>query len=327
MKKMLFFSVSLLVVLACNNKGSSNKSISTHNNSEIEIIKDNNFQTGFSLGPVDTKTVQQGGGHAKTYVDTLDFRNDRSAPVWRLAQWYSKYNLAHARPLDGPDGGIYYVNEGNSRKIALYPDNSLLLEVNASKEYDSPRVKGQMWPHLLIAQEFKNDSPIVGEAKQIIFSIDLKIEKCENRMSPETFDASLHTAQSPFYFNISNLNKNSSDYNHMIRFGIPSFDYRYPILSDEQKISAETGHSNFIYNVPPLSIWGDVNFQDKNWHKCEVDLKPLILRALKAMRVKDVFKNTTLDDLVITGMNFGWEIPGTFDATLRVKDISLKVIK
>jgi hypothetical protein len=82
-----------------------------------------------------------------------------------------------------------------------------------------------------------------------------------------------------------------------------------------------------MYQVPPRSIWGEISFQDKEWHKGEADLKPLILRALEAMREKDVFKETTPDDLVITGMNFGWEIPGTFDVAIRVKGISLKYIE
>ena len=45
------------------------------------------------------------------------------------------------------------------------------------------------------------------------------------------------------------------------------------------------------------------------------------------MREKDVLKETTPDDLEITGMNFVWEIPGTFDVAIRVKGISLKYKK
>jgi len=33
-----------------------------------------------------------------------------------------------------------------------------------------------------------------------------------------------------------------------------------------------------------------------------------------------------LTDLKITGMNFGWEVPGTFDAAIQVKNISLKAV-
>ena len=325
--KLFFLSLGFISVFFCSCKEASSASNSSLNQDGIEIFKDNTFQTGFALGPVDSKTVRVGGGHEKTFVDTLNFRKDSPKPVWRIAQWNSKFDLANTKPMDGPENSIYYENEGSSRKIALYPDHSLLLEVNASKEYDKPRIKGQSWPHLLIAQEFGNERPNIGNVNQLLFSMELKLERCENKMDSGTYNKSLHTAQSPLYFNIKNVNQNSADFNQMIRFGIPSYDYRYTKMSDKEKIGPETGHPNFIYNVPPLSVWGDISFQDEEWHKCEIDLKPLILRALEAIKEKDVFKNTSPDDLVITGMNFGWEVPGTFDATLKVKNLSLKIMK
>ena len=70
-----------------------------------------------------------------------------------------------------------------------------------------------------------------------------------------------------------------------------------------------------------------MTLQDGEWHETHIDIKPLIARALSVMRSKGIFKNTTLDDLKITDMNFGWETPGTFDAALRVRGISLKSVE
>lgn len=300
---------------------------SSNDTQGVEIIQDNTFEKGFALTPLLPKTVMQGGGFEKTYLDTLDFGRDGSSPVWHFAQWHSKFNLAHAELQTAKDKSIYYINEGGSKKVAIYPDNSLLLEVNTNVEYDSARHKGQAWPHLLIAQNFNEKSPNVGEAKQLLFSMEQKLEKEENKMAEETFNTSLHTAQSPFYFILSNDNDNSPDYNQKIWFGIPSYDYRFTEMNDQEKTSWDIGTNTFIYNVPQLPVWGEIRFQDKKWHKAETDLKPLILRALEAMKEKNVFKNTSPDDLVITGMNFGWEVPGTFDVAIRVKNISLKIIK
>ena len=294
---------------------------------EIEMIQDNAYNMGFALTPLHPDSVILGGGFEKTYLDTLDFGQGVASPVWHIAQWHSKFNLQHAKLMTASDGSVYYVNEGGSLKVALYPDNSLLLEVNADKEYDSARISGQDWPHLLIEQKFVENRPNVGAASQLLFSMELKLEKAENKMTEGTFISSLHTAQTPFYFILQNANEKSPDYNQKIWFGIPSYDYRFTEMNDQETVSWDIGTNTYIYNVPQRPVWGDISFQDKKWHGTEIDLKPFIIRSLLAMREKEVFLDTTLDDLTITGMNFGWEVPGTFDVAIRVKNISLLFVR
>lgn len=324
------FIFMTIILIACCCKEPAGSQREEENNekdaAEIEIIKDNTFKRGFALTPLDPKVVQQGGGFEKTYLDTLAFDRDGSSPIWHIAQWYSKYNLAHSELHTETDGSLSYSNEGNSKRVALYADNSLLLEINASKEYDEPRTKGQQWPHLLVAQDFHENSPIVGEKKQLLFSFELKLEKENDEMEEGTFDTSLHTAQSPFYFVIRNINKDSQDYNQKIWFGIASYDYRYKETNTKERVSWDIGTNTYIYQIPERQFWGNISFQDKKWHKGETDLKPLIQRAIIAMQEKGVFMNTMLNDLSITGMNFGWEVPGTFDVAVRVKNISLRVV-
>jgi hypothetical protein len=291
----------------------------------LEIIGDNLFEKGFALTPLDPAIVQDGGGFEKTYIDTLDFMKDGSSPVWMLAQWYSKFNLADVQAVEGVDACISYENEG--KKIALYTDHTLWLEVDACQEYDSARVNGQPWPHLLIAENFYGIGPNVGEADRLDFSMAVKLEKCENKMEGRSYNISLHTAQSPFYLMLVNDNVNSADYNQRIWFGLPSFDYRYPVLRDHEVVQWDIGTSTYIYGVPETKIWGNVSFHDGKWHETHMDIKPLIIRALDAMKEHDVFLNTLPEDLIITSMNFGWEVTGTFDAALRVRGISLKHVQ
>ena len=287
-----------------------------------ELMRDVQFEKGFALTPLDPAIVQQGGGFEKTYVDTLDFGRGGSHPVWMIAQWQSKYSLAEA-PLTSYDGGaVGYENPG--KKVILYPDHSLWMEVDASNEYDHPRTNGEPWPHLLIAQSIGDAGGYrVGNAERLDFSMEIKIEKCENKMDPGTYDLNLHTAQAPFYFFLVNGNPASPDYNQRLWFGLPSFDYRYATTRSNEVVIWDIGTSTYIYGVPETKIWGKVSLQDGQWHKTHIDIKPLISKALTVMRSKGVFKNTTLDDLKIKDMNFGWEVPGTFDAALRVRGISL----
>lgn len=325
MKRGILLISIILLNYCCTRSNEENPSPIPNNWTETEIIQDPLFEKGFVLTPLDPKIVQEGGGLENTSPDTLYFYGNGSHPIWQLGQWTSKYNFANSLPEQEQDGSISFTNSGGSKKIALYPDHSLLLEVNASKEYDAPRIGEQPWLHLLIGQDFSNAR--IRQSERLEFSMELKLEKEENKMTPETFDPSIHTAQSPFYFFIVNQNQNSSDYSQHIWFGIPSYDYRYSELSNIENVLWDIGTSTFIYTVPPRSIWGNIRFQDKKWHKCKCDLQPWIARALEAMKEKGVFLNTTLNDLVITSMNFGWEVPGTFDVAIRVKNISLKMIQ
>ena len=166
----------------------------------------------------------------------------------------------------------------------------------------------------------------MGEAAHLFFSMELRLEKCENRMEEGTYNPSLHTAQTPLFFVVRNDNQDSPDYNQMIWFGIPSFDYRHTTPTDQEKIMWDIGTNTYIYDIPETAVWGKTNLHDTGWHRGEVDIKPLIVRALFAMREKGVFLDTYPDDLKITGMNFGWEVPGTFDAAIRVKNLSLRMV-
>ena len=56
----------------------------------------------------------------------------------------------------------------------------------------------------------------------------------------------------------------------------------------------------------------------------QADLLPHIRMCLDKMKEKGFFKDTNLSDLEISGMNFGWEVPGTFRAAASIKDLSLR---
>lgn len=293
-----------------------------NNDSGWEVIRDILFDKGVAVSPLHPNIVHQKGGFEKANTDTLYFEKVGVLPVWQLAQWHSKYDFANTSPVKREDGSIEYSNPG--KRIVRYTDSSLLLDITTSTEYNKPRKDGEDWPHLLIEQSFTR-KPNIGKAKELIFSMSLKLVKCENKMNDGEFDESLHTAQSPFYFILRNTNELSADYNKSIWLGIPSFDYRYTNMNEQEIISWDIGTNMYIYNVPQKAVWGDISFQDMQWHKTQTNILPLIIQAVDSMKSKDLFLFTSLSDLELVGMNFGWEVPGTFDAAILVKGISLKV--
>lgn len=288
-----------------------------------EVIGDVSFAKGLALTPLDPVVVQANGGIEKNCVDTFFFAQRDVQPVWRLVQWYNKYDFRNAAPVVKEDGSIVYGNR--SKKIIWYPEGRLWLELNAGREYDNPRKPEEMWPHLLIEQTFSR-RPNIGRVEHLNFSMEVKLEKCERKMSDADYNPEIHTAQSPFYFILRNVDEQSDDFNSFIWIGIPSYDYRYERMMDKELVSWDAGTSTYIYNLPQLTVWGDITFHDRQWHRAQADLLPLIKEAVQKMKSKGYFKDTDWEDLEITGMNFGWEIPGTFDAAVSIRNISLKVL-
>ena len=59
------------------------------------------------------------------------------------------------------------------------------------------------------------------------------------------------------------------------------------------------------------------------WSYFSLDVLPMIKNALDTAHKDGYLTKTSLDQLYITGMNLGWEIPGSYDATMEVKDFSI----
>lgn len=285
-----------------------------------ELIADRSFADGFALAPVSTETVTAGGGFAATNVDTLRFTEGTEAPAWQICQWWSRHDLA-GTPAETTAEGVYYANAG--KRVERRGDGTLLLGITASAEYDAPRREGEQWPHLLVQQDF-DPAPSVGAMESLTLEMELRLVGCGNRMTEGTYDAALHTAQAPFYLHLRNANPASEDYGSALWVGIPTFDYRYERLADTETVHWDKGTATYIYTVPPRSVWGDISFHDRRAHAVCRDILPAVLRALEAMRERGELTHSAAGDMVVTGMNFGWEVPGTFDAALEVRGISLR---
>ena len=302
-----------------------------------ELIADARFERGMALSPLWPHIVQQGGGFSRTCTDTLRFAECDLKPIWQLCQWSSRYDLAGAEPKHEADGRdkageasktsetgktseVAFENE--AKRVALAEDGTLTLGLTTSREYDHPRKADEPWTPLLVQQDF-DSPPHIAEIEALHFAMELKVDYCHNRLG-EAFDEEIHTAQAPFYLMVRNGNKESKDYGLGLWVGIPTFDYRYKRLADTETIHWDVGTATYIYTIPPRKVWGDVDLGDGEWHKAARDILPLVLRAVEAMREKGCFMDSAPEDLAITGMNFGWEIPGTFDASLRMRGLSLR---
>lgn len=279
-----------------------------------ELISDKQFERGFALTPISPIEVQQGGGFECTSVDTLRFTPSQQPPVWQMAQWWSRHNLAGAELHDGCFS--------NTAKSVSLRRGVLRLECKCSEEYESHRTGSEQWVHLLIQQQIAN-SPLLSHVEALHLNMEVRLDYCENKMG-DAFNPAIHTAHAPFYFHLRNVNPLSKDYMKMLWVGFMSFDYRYEQLQREESVHWDVGTSSYIYTIPAMSIWGDVAFQDNRWHKADVDVLPHLARALDAMHEQDKLTDSTLGDMRIEEINFGWESPGTFDSAIELRGLSLK---
>ena len=279
-----------------------------------QLLIDPQFSRGFALSRIWADKIVPN-------PDTLRFTSSNEPPKWLLAQWATNHSLQGAR-LTRTAEGLTFRNE--AKRVSLNPaDGTLTLEIMAGREYHGPRRSAsEPWVHLLIEQSMDSGFRIADFAG-ITVGFSLRLLYCTSFMSGDMFNPGLHTAQSPFYLFLRNTNPNSPDHNKCLWFGIPSYDWRDKRLTDEAAISWDVGTNMYIYAMPPRTVWGDILFTDHQWHTCNIDLKPCLEKAIADMRSHNQFLHSTPDDFSIASMNFGWEIPGIFDAAVQIKNLSI----
>ena len=136
---------------------------------------------------------------------------------------------------------------------------------------------------------------------------------------------------------VTNRDATSQGYDKYIWFGIGFFDNRTEWGKEGSMLDKGTGSLMVSIGTELLYKKANNNYCWKNgkvnadpngqWSSFTIDLLPRIEAALLIAQHQGYLKNTRLDQLYITGMNMRWEIPGTYDATMEVKDFRLDVTR
>jgi hypothetical protein len=259
----------------------------------------------------------------------LDLGDSNKKPIWRLCQWGTKYSLANARCINDTDGDISYGND--AKKVLVGADGSdnrdLVLEIKAGSEYGNrARKQGESWPHLLVEQQVCEVYPL-DKLARLDFNLGIKRLYCENHMATGTCNPDLHAAQFQMFLVVSNINKNSNDFGNYFWFGVPFYDSRYDIppsfkAKDGGKADA-TG--KFIYTIAGENITSEP-MKENQWAEIDIDLLPYIKAGLQEAVKREYLTGSNPGDYAVVGMNMGWELPGTFDASIQIRDFALHAI-
>ena len=89
-------------------------------------------------------------------------------------------------------------------------------------------------------------------------------------------------------------------------------------------------HPGICSNTNSLTFFGwsdqQVNTEHlkvNEWAEIDADLLPYIKAGLKEAIEKEYLKSSNPCDYAVTGMNMGWELPGTLDASIQIRDFEV----
>jgi hypothetical protein len=290
--------------------------------SKLQLLQDRYFENGFIISPADNDP-QPDNRYPLDYELTYGSPNGQIS--WLLGQAGNRFGLADEYAISGKVVEYIdneYILEDTSKKIMINPDQGYItLELNASKEYLDPRAPKEAWPHLLLQQGLSRNL-ILSEANSVTLSMGITLNKLDRMMSDEEYIESLHTAQFLMYIVVRT--NAALDANEFMWFGIPFLDARYTVLDEGGMIDAGTAGNTgkFIYQMPQADFMPNGMVLNQKID-IDIDLLPYFGRALVLAKENGALLNSTLDDLYITNMNIGYELPGTYDVSITIQDFSL----
>jgi len=284
------------------------------------LLRDAVFEKGVLLSALSTRVPPR--------ADVRLFAPENGpAPVWKMAQWGSRFDLAGAKPQE-KDGWIFYENEGKRAGLLRTVGAATLeLSVFGGAEYGGKaRKPGEDWPHLLVEQNFDGVLRLADlRALTISFQITVFPAVWKGRGRP---DPALHAAQYVMYFTVQDRNRASKGFGDYLWFGVPIYDVRHAVVPGYR--SADAGKADatgkYIYTPEGAHYWkGPLN--DGQPHAFVADMLPEMKTAFADAQAKGFLKNSRWDDLSIGSMNTGWELPGAYDARARLEGFKVQVRK
>jgi hypothetical protein len=319
------FSSALVIGICMHRKGDSADLITSISQVTsvapvCQLLSDAHFKRGFNL--LGVRSIESGD----KVMDVLNYgQSPDITPYWRLAQWGTKHSLEGTKHHTIGSRIFSYTN-GSKTITADTARGELVLGARASQEYTRPRKEGEEWPHLLIEQYF-SQKPYVKKLQALRVKLKVQLTSYEACMSENEYDPGLHAAQLQLYLMVQNRDTSSSKFGDYFWFGLAPFDNR-------EELSKETWHKDggkkdtthkFIY-IMPANAFLDRSLRDGTWATIDVDVLPYILKAQGLAYTGGFLVGTEPEQLALTGMNFGWELPGTFDVEAKIQDLEIMAI-
>ena len=299
-----------------------------------ELIRDTNFASGFNVSGLSSK---EDGLSIKA---RFDYGDADKKPAWRIDQWDTRHSLADSETtrFSEANTGIYKIANPSKEITIDTTKGELGLKLLSSMIYEKPREYFSRWPHLLIEDfgmyaDSKNKFAYkLKNLSQLRFRVQQKLTYFEDKMGGSA-DQKIHGALFYSYLYVTGTNNRGES--ERIWFGLPLFDNRYAFSGEYGKKDGDKDDASdfFIYNIPSRAFTETtfhnaegipVGSVDNPWMNIDFDVLPHTQKALVAAQSQGFMQGVKMEDLYINGMTMGWEHPGTYDAEMVVKDLSLK---
>ncbi len=287
---------------------------------KIPFFSDMTFHSGFLLSATDSSL----GSSVKA---VLNWGNEKNHPAWRLCQWGTRFDMANAT-CEHREGNSLYRNEAKEviRDETDSDNRGLTLAIRGKAEYgDRPRRTGEAWPHLLVEQDATAIRSL-SELKELRLKITLRLGSFQDYMGND-FDPGLHAAQFQLFLIIKNIHSQSENAGDFFWFGVPFFDSRHdiPPAYMARDVGKNDATGKFIYTLDGKTIH-TIPMKRKQWIEVDCDLLPSILDGLKQAVDKSYLSDSDPHHYSPINMNMGWEMPGTYDASIQVKDFEMTYV-
>ena len=286
-----------------------------------QVLMDTRFENGFNL--LGIRSIDTG----EQILDVLNYGQAYGVyPYWRLAQWGTRHNLAGTAAEELAAGVYRYANPGKSVTVDT-GTGTLTLRATASEEYIEPRQEGEDWPHLLVEQHMEQPA-YIEQLQELRATAELRLTQFEDRLAAADYDPARHAAQFSWYLSIQNRNSASPHYGDYLWFGMPIFDNRQAVVQESyfQDGGKEDTTHKFIYNMS-AAHYMDQGLVAGEWMRMDIDILPYVQRAIELAYEEGFLQGTTPEELGVANMNIGWELPGTFDVEMELRDLSLAAVE
>ena len=264
--------------------------------------------------------------------------NAQGKPSWVFPQWGSKYDLYDYAKRNYFNGGdaFTYISAGKTVNGVGIPakiltidstDGSIYMELNAQVEYDAPRQDGESWPHTLLSQDFGTALVHISELEDLVMNMTYEITKFEDCMG-NTADTDKHCAQLVWYITLQNRTQGHKDYGKYVWFGITLWDNRISGASFGGYAAEDAGKEDathaFIYQpssalVHPTGKCPVVN----EYRTVDFHLLDTAKDAFNTAKDRGYLGDTAWEDLYIGGMNFGFEVTGTYNVAAQIDAVGV----
>jgi hypothetical protein len=199
-------------------------------------------------------------------------------------------------------------------------DGDVVLRLDSGEEFGGkPRPQGVRWPALYLWQKFKAKIPL-SSMSAVNFNIDYRLSRIEEIRTAKPYDPKTDAAQFTVFITVQNMNKASPDFGHYVWFGLPLYDNRYAMAPHHEQADQFT--KKFIYLID-ANTFASQPAASGRWVHGQADLLRQMKASVRTAQRQGYFGASDMDDFYITAMNVGWEMPGSFDGEMRVRNLSL----